>query len=211
MLNFGCKRLSVVNPRHSPTHPLAYANAAGADEVLDQAVVTKTLAEAVSEADHIIGFTSAPREMVKKYAYLAPGICQGWTKESALVFGCERSGLNNEAIAQCHSMVQILTNPGFTSLNLAQAVLLACSTWFGAQHQKPAYWHTGISPWAQTKEMHAFLNDLEDRLDSVDYWKAAHKKNNMLRNLTNLFWRTPMTAQEIRTLRGMVDALVKSK
>lgn len=207
MLNFGCTRLTVVAPRHLPTHPLAYANAAGADEILDVARVTSSLQEAVEQSCHVVGFIHEPRDMVKRYDFLEPSVCSTWTKETALVFGCERSGLSNEDIAQCHSMVQIPTNPQFTSLNLAQAVLLACSTWFSTQHQRQPYWQTGISPWAHTQELYAFLHDLEAKLDNADYWKAPHKKNIMWRNLTNLFWRTPLTSQEIRTLRGMINTL----
>lgn len=207
MLNFDCSRLTVVNPRHPPTHPVAYANSAGADKILDHATVTGSLAEAVGESKHVVGFTSASRDIVKRYDCLSASVSQTWTADTALVFGCERSGLTNDDMAQCHSMVQIPTNPDFTSLNLAQAVLLACSAWFMARNNRESYWYTGISPWACTQETHLFLADLESKLDSADYWKAPHKKNIMWRNLTNLFWRTPLTSQEVRTLRGAIDVL----
>lgn len=210
MLNFGCQRLTVVDPRCQPSHSLAYANAAGADIVLDNTVVTHTLADAVKESQHVVGFTSAPRDMVKRYDFLEPTVCQSWTPNTAIVFGCERSGLGNEDIAQCHHMVQIATHPDFTSLNLAQAVLLACSTWFSTQHKRKPYWQTGISPWTNTQEIQSLLRDLESKLDKADYWKAPHKKTIMWRNLSNFFWRSPMTSQEVRTLRGMIDSLTKT-
>jgi tRNA/rRNA methyltransferase len=209
MLNFGCKRLTVVNPRHSATHELAIANAAGADDVLHQANVVATLGEAIKDDEHVVGFSSHSRDMVKRYDMLNSDIAQTWTAKTALVFGCERSGLTNEDMAQCHSIVQIATNPEFTSLNLAQAVLLACSTWFASHNISSSYWHTGASPWAKTQEIRMFLSDLEQRLDEADYWKAQHKKNIMWRNLTNFFWRVPITEQEVRTLRGMVLSLFR--
>lgn len=207
MLNFSCNRLTVVDPRHLPTHPLAYANAAGADTILDQARVAPSLQDAVDASCHVVGFIHEPRDIVKRYDFLEASTCRIWTKDTALVFGCERSGLSNKDIAQCHSMVHIPTNPNFTSLNLAQAVLLACSTWFSTQQKHQPYWQTGISPWANTHELYSFLSDLESKLDHADYWKAPHKKTVMWRNLTNLFWRTPFTSQEIRTLRGVINAL----
>lgn len=211
MFNFNCTLLTLVNPKKPPTHPNAIANSAGADDVLHNARIVESLEEAVAHDQQVIGFAAGARDMVHVYDALTPNVCEPWnTLKTALVFGCERSGLTNDSMAACHKIIRIATNPDFSSLNLAQAVTLACGTWFAHHTQPITEWVTGKSEWAEAQELTSLLNDLENRLDKAEYWQVEHKKPTMWRNLKNLFWRMPLTSQEVRTLRGMIRTLDES-
>jgi tRNA/rRNA methyltransferase len=111
-------------------------------------------------------------------------------------------------------------NPNFASLNLAQAVLLVGYEWMklaGAPtlgrvttYEEPVEpgLRTRGSPPASKHDVLGFFEHLEAELDAKDYFKSPEKRPSMVQNMRTMFTRMGATEQEIRTLRGIVKALV---
>lgn len=126
MKTMGLSDLCLVNPSRFPD-PQAEAMASGADDVLRQAHIVESLAEAVADCQIIIG-TSARSQRTLRWVISEPRECGVLANQHsvkgkvALVFGRERTGLTNEELAFCHQLVHIPSNPDYSSLNLAAAV-----------------------------------------------------------------------------------------
>ncbi|HVV97336.1 MAG TPA: TrmJ/YjtD family RNA methyltransferase, partial [Rhodanobacteraceae bacterium] len=122
----GMRRLSLVAP-HAFPHAEASALAAGADDVLAEAVIATDLSDAIADCGLVLGATArrrdVPMEELDPRAAAARVLAAARAgEEVALVFGNERIGLENEDIRHCHAAVLIPSDPAFPSLNLAQAV-----------------------------------------------------------------------------------------
>jgi len=126
MKTMGLSDLCLVNPARFPDDQ-ATAMASGADDVLNQASVVASLADAVADCQVIIG-TSARSQRTLRWVISEPRECGELTTQHsakgkvALVFGRERTGLTNEELALCHQLVHIPSNPEYCSLNVASAV-----------------------------------------------------------------------------------------
>jgi tRNA/rRNA methyltransferase len=156
MLNCGLTEMRIVAPRDGWPNPAAVSASAGAGSVLENAGVYASLEEASADLHHLIATTNRLRDMVKPI--YSPEGAMGFTRDSVtkgervgIVFGPERTGLENTDIAQCGSVLTIPLNPGFSSLNLAQAVLVVSYEWarlarFGDVEARIE--RTGESDWA---------------------------------------------------------------
>src|SRR5690606_34671455 len=120
------ERLVLVAPERFP-HAGATAMAAGADDVLAAATVVDSLAEAVADCGLVLGCTARSRRI--QLEELSPRAAAGRLLDAAvpgapvaLVFGRERTGLENHELQLCHAAVHIPANPDYSSLNLAAAV-----------------------------------------------------------------------------------------
>ena len=99
-------------------------------------------------------------------------------------------------------------NPGFGSLNLAQAVLLVAYEWFLAGHEGPDRdMPMGATRPATREEALGFYEHLERELDACGFLNPPEKRPAMVRNIRNIFQRARLTEQEVRTLRGIVSGL----
>jgi len=121
----GFARLVLVAPHKYP-HAEATAMAAGADEVLDRIVIVPTLAEAIADCTTVLGCTA--RQRAVQLPEFAPRAAAAHAREAvaagevAIVFGNERTGLENDELMRCNAAVHIPSDPTYSSLNLAQAV-----------------------------------------------------------------------------------------
>jgi len=210
MLNFNLRRLRLINPPPDFLNEKSRALAAGAEVLLEEAEVFDSLPAAVADLTYLYGTTSNEREMIKQYA--SPRVAMATLHDhspitTGILFGPERTGLTNEDLTMCQTIITIPVNPGFSSLNLAQAVAIIGYEWLQHSLEMPNLLHTGQTQLATQQQIQAFLADLEDRLDRAKFWRVPHKKPTMWRNLRNIFTRLDLTEQEIRTLRGMLDSL----
>ena len=133
-------------------------------------------------------------------------------EKCGVLFGAERSGLHNDEIALADTLVTLPTNPSFSSLNLAQSVLLVGYEWYTAAPlslpktiRRKGY---GAVP-ASQEDVIAFYNHLENELDDSGFLRVQEKRPRMVRNIRNIFNRAKLTDQEVRTLRGIIAALSK--
>ncbi|EWM29087.1 trna rrna methyltransferase [Nannochloropsis gaditana] len=131
MLNFGLTDLRIIDPFCDHLTPMARARASGADNVLEGARVFRGLDEAVADLSEVIGTSARQRDMTitivspEEAARLAVGTLANFARGGAragYMFGSERNGLTNEDLVYADRILQIPTNPAFSSLNLGQAV-----------------------------------------------------------------------------------------
>ena len=214
MLNCGLGRLRLVAPRDGWPNPAARPMAAGADAVLDAAEVFDTTEAAIADFAHVFATTARPRDMVKRVVS-ARGLAADLAARpaaalarTAVLFGGERSGLDNADVALADTVVTIPLNPAFSSLNLAQAVLVVGYEWAAIQSEAPddavAY---GASAPADKAALETFFRHLEQELDAAGFFHPPEKRTTMVRNLRNLFHRTAASTAELSTLHGVVTAL----
>lgn len=207
-MGFGAMHL--VAPEAFP-HAEAKALAAGADELLEGARIHPSLAEAVAGCTLVLGSTAtqravpmpelSPREAA---ARLLKASHHG---EVALVFGPERTGLENAELQLCHASVCIPTDPGFSSLNLAQAVqVLAYELRLAAMAQEgvePARPPLDARPPATHEAMERFFGHLDQALHEIDFHKGRSGIT-VMRRLRRLFLRAAPDERELRVLHGIL-------
>ncbi len=220
MANFGLDDLRLVSPREGwprtgARRKGAYAAAAGAVHLLESARVFDSLEEAIADLNFVYATTARERGQLKRIA--APGQAMAEAaaayeagQKRGILFGPERTGLDNREVSLADAIITFPVNPAYASLNLAQAVLLCGYEWFKAAHG-------GASPFVPpqrsgpaTREMVvAFFDFLETKLDERGFFRPAGKKPVMQRNLRNIFHRIGLTEQDVRTLWGAVVRLVE--
>lgn len=211
MLNFGLDELRIIDPRDGWPNPSAGPSAAGADIVLEKAVVYDDLASAVDDCHHIYATTVRKRGVTKPV--LTPGeaaieIFQSQLR-SAIMFGPERSGLESDDVTVAKSIITVPINPEFGSLNLAQAVILCAYEWSKTQKlAMPSYCE--IEPTAPQNELEGLINQLYDGLETKGYFYPPERTGATQRTLRNILTKPQWNSLEIRTLRGVINALEKS-
>ena len=214
MYNCGLTDLRLVKPRDGWPNKRAVAAASGADAVLDKARLYDTVEEAIAGLRRVYATTARDRYMVKRI--LTPRFAATEMRQRmaagepcGILFGPERTGLVNDHIALADSVISVPLNPAFSSLNLAQAVLLIGYEWFTAGDETPAaQLALGHSKPATKDRLVAFFEHLEEALDDSGFMRNAEKRPSMVRNLRNLFQRAQCTDQELRTLHGVVTSFV---
>jgi len=214
MLNCGLKDLRLVAPRDGWPNPKARAAAAGADLVIDGVRVFGTTAEAVADLTRLFATTARPRDMIKTVLTPRAAAAEARTAIAAgervgFLFGAERTGLDNEDIVLADAIVTVPLNPGFSSLNLGQAVLLQGYEWFTAGSTVPPVQRdTGAARPATKAEVQGLFTHLETELVACGFFdRIEAKQPAMMRNLKNFLQRVPLLEQDVQTWRGIVKAL----
>jgi tRNA/rRNA methyltransferase len=217
MGNFGLTRLRIVNPRDGWPNVHARRAASGADHVLDHAELFDTVEQAVADCTLLLATTARAHDQAKPVITPEAAACEiasqchdGGTV--GILFGRERHGLQNEEVALANRIVTFPVNPGFASLNLAQAVLLIGYEWFklATQGALPFAMPERSEP-ASQHQMQAFFDNLVRELDKVEFLRPAEKRDTMLVNLRNIFTRMDPTKQDMHTLHGVVMAIAEGR
>lgn len=213
MLNFELTTLRLVNPPSGWCNENTLALSAGADEVLLAAQTFSSLTEATADLHYLYATTARNRDMVKRI-FSPSEVALEITKQIkqsmkvGVIFGAEKSGLTNESIALTNALIRIPTNPKFSSLNLAQSVLTIAYELLVSQNKgEQGIKDIKAEELASREELDGFLTQLLESLTTAGYFRTDHKRKVMSQNLINIFTRTPMTSQEVRTLRGVVSTL----
>jgi tRNA/rRNA methyltransferase len=217
MGNFGLTRLRLVKPRDGWPNLAAQRAAAGADHILEKVELFETVEAAVADVSLLFATTArahdqakpvvAPAEAAREMSgHIATGATTG------ILFGRERSGLENDEVALADRIVTFPVNPGFASLNLAQAVLLMGYEWFKlATEGALPFAMPERSERASQHQMQAFFDNLVRELDKVEFLRPPEKRNTMLVNLRNIFTRMEPTKQDMHTLHGVVMAIAEGR
>lgn len=208
MLNFGLSELRLVRPRDGWPNPAAGPAASGADLVLERARVFESVAEAVADCTHVLATTVRRRGVTKPVltpAAAARAIHAG-PGRAAILFGPERSGLETDDVALARSIVTVPINPEFGSLNLAQAVILVAYEWSKGMNlvQPP---ETALPPPAPQDELDGMIAQLDAMLVESDFFHPPDRTPVTRRTLRTLLTKPGWSAQEVRTLRGVLSAL----
>ena len=213
MMNCCISEMRLVDPDEDHLCDRAVAASSGAEEILYKAKVFKTIQEAVSDLQKVYATTGRSRDMIK---HVLTG--RGMAKEinayqrknikCGVLFGPERTGLENEDLAYADAIVNIPLNPKHCSLNLAQAVLLAGYEIFKLSDSTPnKFLSMPNTVPANKEEIEHLFDHLQTELDQAGYFKSAEKRPRMMRNLRNIFMRADLTSQDVRTLHGVIADL----
>lgn len=213
MKTMGLSNLYLVDPV-SPPDGKAQALAAGATDILANAITVDTLDEAIKDCGLVVG-TSArnrtwswpmldPRQCAKKMLGEAP------KHQVALVFGRENNGLSNEELQQCHFHVCLPANPEYSSLNLAMAVQTLCyeirMTWLENQDQ----YEQIEQDYPLSEDLEGFYTHLEETLLETGFIVKAHPGQVMMK-LRRMFNRARIEKQELNILRGILSSIQSKK
>ena len=210
MMNCGLYDLRLVQPKATPDDEKALAASSGADPILKGARVFESLEEATADLNSVVATTARPRDVekdvltVEEFSDLLPQMKKEGQKVGIL-FGCERTGLENEELTFADKIITIPLNAEHSSLNLSQAVLLVAYECMKTSLQGSVRKVARVP--APKKELAAFLTRFEKMMDDVDYFRIAEKKPRMLRNLNATFARAGLTSQEIKTWHGVLNSL----
>lgn len=211
MANFSLSDLRIIQPREGELCDKAYAMASGADYILDNVRIYDHLSEALSDIQIVFATTARKRDMHKKVITpreTAQNVKNNFSHmKSGFLFGGERAGLDNAALKYADYLVTIPVNPEFSSLNLAQAVLLLSYEWFHIQDNSIEDFP--LIEQATKKELHYFFDHLEITLQEKDFFYPEHKKDATLKTLYALFNRASLSPNEVRMLRGVLTCLGK--
>jgi tRNA/rRNA methyltransferase len=217
MANFGLSRLRLVKPRQSWPNDKAQIMAAGADRILERAVLYNTLEGALADCSFVLATTARAHDQAKPVvgpaeaaAQIVPRIAAGETV--AIVFGRERNGLENVEVALADRIVTLPVNPAFASLNLAQAIVIVTYEWFKLTTAgKLPFGMPDKSAAAPKQQLLAFFAALERELEKVEFFRPPDKRETMQINLRNIFSRMQPTQQDIQTLHGVIMSIAEGR
>ncbi|MBN8263742.1 MAG: RNA methyltransferase [Xanthomonadales bacterium] len=215
MKTMGLSRLVLVAPEKAPDRD-TQAMAAGADDLVAAAPVFATLAEAVADCRWVLGCTARSRRIQLEPLHPRDAARRALLAAAngpvALVFGRERTGLDNDELQLCHAAVHIPSDPAFSSLNLAAAVQvlayeLRCAVLdaAGADAQPVVAMRTAPpgEGSASHAELEGFFGQLAETLEQIDFHKGRAPESAM-RKLRRLYLRANLDSADIRLLRGVL-------
>ncbi|MBE7732075.1 RNA methyltransferase [Devosia faecipullorum] len=213
MANFGLWDLRLVRPRDGWPNEKAIAAASRADHVLERVRVFDTLEAAMSDLTLVYATTARSRDMQKEVlgpedasARMAAHVAGG--RGTGLLFGRERWGLLNDEVAMADAIVTLPVEAAFASLNIAQAVLLMSYEWRRTSAEGRALpFGDGLDEAAPRSELVGLFEHLEGVLDQSGFFTTPDKRPSMVNNLRTALTRGRFTAQEIRTLRGVISSI----
>ncbi len=217
MWNFGLDRMRVVAPRDGWPNPAAVAMASGAGRLLDEARLVEDVTEAVADCHYVLATTARVRGLTKPV--LSPERAMQETAQRivagervAVLFGPERSGLENEDVARANAIINVPVNPEFASLNLAQCVLLTAYEWRRAQGGIEAErMDMAKAVWAEQVEIEKLADHYEERLGQAGFFFPEAKAENMKVNLRNMWSRMPLTRADVQMFHGVLRQMVRWK
>jgi tRNA/rRNA methyltransferase len=219
----GFHDLCLVNPKTLgiAQEPEAIALASGALDVLDASSSAADLSAAVSGCTLVLGLTSRDREFgppgmdwLEARERIVMQLSQG--KRVALMFGPERTGLDNTHLALCTHRVWLEANPAYPSLNLAQAVMVCAYSLREGLIQEGGCARSDLAPKlapedrADPAAVAAMLEHLRLGLESIGYLNPENPKKLMAR-LAALFARAELQTEEIDLLRGIAKQMLLRK
>jgi tRNA (cytidine32/uridine32-2'-O)-methyltransferase len=214
MKNMGLGRLYLVAPRQFPDEQANW-RAVSADDVLESAVVTETLEQAVGDCHYVVGTSARGRRI--PWPLLDPRGCaekMGLASDNgeiAVIFGREDRGLTNDELKVCNLHLNIPTSDDYSSLNLAMAVQIVCyelRMLMDAPRlptDQDAQWDT---PFASGENMERYYRHLEDTLVDIEFLDPAAPRQLMVR-LRRLYSRVRLDDMELSILRGILTRTQK--
>ena len=211
--NFGFRDLRLVAPREYDAYRIG-GIAHQTHDVLARVALFETLDESVADCVHVVGFTARGRS-AKRNAQrprdAAAEIATLWDSGPvALLFGREDKGLSNEALDRCHRVVTIPSDPAYSSLNLAHAVVLMLYELALVRAEEPLAFkqpRRRAEP-VPAEQLERLFADLEHALRTIEFFKTRDAER-VLRTVREIIHRTPLDEREVKLLRAMAIEVVK--
>lgn len=214
MKTMGLTQLVLVTPKEFPSAE-ATARAVGAEDVLDRARVCASLEEAVGDCRLVIGTSARSRRihwpLLDPTQAAARVVTDSAAGEVAVLFGRERTGLTNDELDRCQWLVNVPSNPAFSSLNLAAAVqVIGYEIWRAHAAEQPG--SGPIDPLGEPRATHAEVQRLYEHLERVLVDLEFLDPDNprlLMRRLMRLFNRVELTTNEVNILRGILTSVTQ--
>jgi tRNA/rRNA methyltransferase len=220
MANFGLGDLRLVAPRDGwPNDAALRAASAAAEHVVTGARLFPTIEEAIADLHFVCATSARGRQMTKATVGPEAGArellarqAMGWN--CGVLFGPERCGLENDAVALADVIVTAPVSAASPSLNLAQTVLLICYEWRKQtvtdlqQPGRPAAAY--VQQPAKREQLLQFFEHLEGELDESGFLKPPEKRSIMVANIRSMFERLELSEQEVKTFRGIIASLCRA-
>ncbi|MES2126490.1 MAG: RNA methyltransferase [Pseudomonadota bacterium] len=214
MKTMGFADLVLVDPlcRDGLADPEAVAFASGAHDVLENARVVATMAEALEGCNFCAAVSARLREYsppVWSPRDFATHVAGQGARHAALVLGNERTGLPNHIVEACNVLINIPANPAYSSLNLAQAaqvLVYECRVAAGAVALPTDIGFHGEA--ASAAQIEGMYTHLEEALVGIGFLDAGNPRKLMPR-LKRLFARTGLETEEVNILRGIARQILK--
>ena len=213
MKTMGLTRLYLVQPKYFPDGQ-AKSLAVNATDVLDSAVVTNTLDEAVADCQFVIGVSGKERSLsqqvmnVREAAKEVRDIAS--SQQVALVFGTEMSGLTNAEADRCQMLATIPANPDYTSLNLAQAVQVMCYEVRMAVTEGELHYDEKPAELASQDDLERFYAHMQDVLTQIGYINPRAPKK-LFERIRRIYSRARLEKEEVNLLRGILTLSITPK
>ena len=202
MLNFQFERLRLINPKFSLDNEKIIPVCAGADKVIKKIKVFEKFSDSIKDFNYVIATSNRVRSQKKNeisFRKLKEIISKNF--KVAIVFGPEKSGLDNEDLSLCDYTIKINSNQKFSSLNLSHAVAIVCYNLFTlllkkSDSNKEKY----IENVAKKNELLSFYKILEETLDTSNFFNVKERKKITFQKIKNIFCKYKMSSEEVRTL-----------
>ena len=212
MLNCGLEELRLVKPRDGWPSAVARQTAADADGVIDHVEVFDSLEEALMDCHRVFATTARDRSITVPVLNAEPAALEMKTliegdQKVGVLFGPEASGLTNDDLVRADTLIRFPTNPEFSSLNLAQCVLLLGWEWRRAAVVQDAPSKSELA--SDKAALFLFLDRLELSLDEKGFFLTEEQKPSALRTLRSVFSKAQPTERELNFLHGALTALIK--
>ena len=209
MKNMGQSELVLVNPKRFP-HDDAVARASGAADILDNAKIVSTLADALTDCVYVAGASARSRTI--DWPCMGPRDCaermisESRSGKVAAVFGPEQTGLHNDDLDLCHTLLTIPADPKFSSLNLAMAVQIVTYELRVASLLDEGPGLEREAPAATAEEMEHFYAHLKQVLEDIRFLDPENPRH-LMRRMRRLFIRARPDKNEANILRGILTAV----
>ncbi len=223
MKTMGLYDLVLVNPRKFP-HVEAVARSAGAEDVLQKAVVAEDLKSVLADCSLVLGTSvrarqvswpiSNPKQAAKK---IMTHLAQEGENKVAILFGRENSGLSNDELDLCQRQISIASNEEYSSLNLAAAVQIISyelrmhflqldDSQKDAVQKEPRTTLEKRQQSATKEQLDGHFEHLEETLRMLSFIRTG-PSTMLMRKLTRLYNKAELTIEEIQILRGILTAV----
>ena len=217
MLNFGLENMRVVAARDGWPSQSAVATASGAGRVLDQARHFSSFHDAVGDCHFVFATTARDRDLTKPVYDPKKAMKIAFEKISdgqkvGIIFGPERAGLENTEVVRSNALITVPVNPNFSSINLAQTVLLLSYEWFLATDiYEENSSNTRKTSVASILEIEKLSEQYENELEKIGFFFPEEKATSMKSTLRNIWSRLPLTVSDVRAFHGILRHLLKRR
>jgi tRNA/rRNA methyltransferase len=202
MCNMGIRHLSVVSPENYDLERINKLATHVSRDIVAGIQIHEELSDALQAFSYVVGTTARlgkQRPVIHSPEKLAQQLVDlSQNNRVAILFGPEDRGLSNEDLRLCHALVNIPT-AGFSSVNLAQAVMVICYTLrASAFEEKKAF----APKLANRRQLDGMYDQLRDILIRISYVNPENP-DYFMNNLRHFFTRMQLRAREVSIIRGI--------
>jgi tRNA/rRNA methyltransferase len=202
MNNMDIRRLIIINPANLDPDRVVKMATSHSMDILDNMKVHDDLRGALAPFRYIAGTTArvgsmrpaltTPKELAKSLISISK------ENDIAILFGPEDRGLSNDHLSYCHTIINIPTSE-FSSLNLAQAVMIVCYELFQARGETNG---ANAPRLANSFELEGMYDHLNNVLTKIGFINPQNPERWMW-NIRRFLSRLPLQAMEVRVIRGI--------